>query len=466
MIRLKNIIQQLHQDQFELFKSTLKSGHSNNNLVVVEAYRQNLLSDDEIRKKIKASENSYSVIKTRLYDKIQKFLVESESGNDLTQGQSDEINRIIFQSPIEKTNAILEQMETEYIKTDSPKDLINVYSALKKVNFYSDKYYKYSQQYNKQVANLLALEKAEETLFQFNRTLSTYFFTDDSEQFDLLKLLIKEIRSINLLNKSPRIRLIFNIIVIQAELFAEIEHKEESIEDLLLECNSMSEIFEKDPRMNWFIPVMSFLHFEYYNEIGQMKKAIEYYKHVNENFKYWLLHNNYCFAYKYLISKIELMANKKIDVEDFADGILFDNKDIFTKVIVTYYNGALAYLAQNKKLAVTVLNDLLNEISFTNYFYIETEIKFTLTKLYIDLNDLEMAENTLKGVNRKLLGLKTEKFKNVKEAIRLFNLVIGGLDSSSRKQKFSEILNQLEYQNQKGKKVLYAILPDFKKLAI
>lgn len=470
MNKLKKIITQIHQDNFLEFEESLKGTNSVKFHFLLTEYQKNELTDDEIKEKLQCTDNSYYVLKSRLYDKIQKFILNNNehSSSHISVSGSSDLTHYLYEYPNETAVAMLQELENKYIAIDSPGDLINVYSALKKVHFYSDKYYVYSQMYNNQVAYALALEKAEETLYNFNRTLSNYFFTDSTDDVDLMMLLLKEIKNIHSLYKSSRIELILNIILIQSALFAKIDHKDEpAVEDLLSASDKILQQYENDTKINYYKPVIKFLYFEYYFGLNQIKKAGTYFNELETWSQKWLLHNNSCLAYKFLLSKIEYLLKQetKIDIGKHADDMFFDTKDLYTDVIYKFYKGITLFYEGKTKKSITTLNDLLNEISFKNFFYIESEVKLSLSFFYILQGEMELAENTLKGLGRKLSAIKDKDYKNIKEAIKLLTLLINGLDKANSLKKFKDALEQFEFFNLKDKKVLSYLMPELEQLA-
>lgn len=461
MNKLRKIINQLDDAQLGDFLKTLKTSHNSKNYKLVISYKENKLNDDEIRTDLECTENSYYVLKSRMYDKVQKFLLENKS--EVSDADVDEINvslnKYIFNHAPETSIAILLELEKKHLNNDSPVELIKIYSALKKLHFYTDKYYHFSQLYNSQVAYSLALEKAEETLFNFNRTLANYFFSDNPENYELLRLLKKEIKNIQSLNSSHRIELIMNIIILEAGLFAGIESEDDvPFEDLLKRCDEILEKYPADSSIVFYKNVVQFLYFEYYLSLNQLKKAKYYYDNFNNADKFWLLNNNICLAFKYLLSKTYFTSILKINETSAEEVELMqhDTNDIFSVVILRYYKAVTQYNNGKIKQAINTLNNLLNDISFTNYFYIESEIKLTLSYYYFLSKDFEMGEATLRGIIRKLQGLKTDKFKNIKEAVKLISFKFSNPGKNGAKR-YNDLLDQFDYTNQKEKGVLFAI---------
>ncbi|MBN8694679.1 MAG: hypothetical protein J0L69_15905 [Bacteroidetes bacterium] len=471
MNKLKKIISQLNKEQFKEFEESLKGTNSVKFSSLLQNYKEGTLSDEEIKEELKCTDNSYYVLKSRLYDKIQRFLLDHNTSVVQIGNESNvsNLSTYLYEHPVETAIAMLKELENKYINSDSPGELINVYSALKKANFYSDKYYHYSQLYNNQVAYALALEKAEETLCNFNRTLASYYFSAAPQDADLLQLLIKEIKNLYSLYKSPRIEIIYNIILIQSELFAKIEIEEAPpVEDLLKRSENIINLFTKDNRTGLYKPVINFLNFEYYFGLNQLKKASTYYKEIDVLFERWLLQNNLCLSFKFLLSKIDFLIamNRKEEIGDSEKSVFYDGNDLHTHVIYKFYNGVSSYFSGKVKNSITLLNDLLNEVSFKNYFTVETEIKLTLAYLYILQDDIEMADNTLKGLSRKVASLGNDGLKNVKEAIKLMYLISDGLDKKNSLAKYKDTLEQLNYYNFKGRKILSFLQHELESLAL
>ncbi len=468
MEKLKKIINQIETDNCLEFESLLKGNNSAKFLLLFKSYQEAVLSDEEIKEKLKCNDNALYVLKSRLYDKIQKFLLEKKgSGNTETMG-SDNLSQYLYEYPRETAIAILSEMESKYLAADAADGLINVYSALKKAHYYSDKYYTYSQLYNKQVAYTMALEKAEDALSNFNRTLANFYFSSSDQDLQVLKLLRSEIKNIWALNKSFRIELIMNIISIQTILFTDIDLKEEEpIEDLLEKCDKILQQFKEDRKSSYHRLIIDFLNFEYYFKINQLKKAQSYFERVNAYSQKWLLQNNSCLAFRFLLSKVELLlrTGKKDQIGDDAEAMYFDPQDLYTSVIFRFYLGISHYFKGKIKSSINILNDILNEVSFKNYFHIETDIKLTLAYLYIQQKDLDMAENLLKSLTRKLAGLKVTNLRNVKEAIKIFTLMMNDSGSSSGRAKIQKSIEQFNFYNFSEKKILAHLNEELNTLA-
>src|ERR1700751_1921714 len=139
MEKLRKIIQQLNAKDFAQIKSSLEKNSSEKFLHVLTSYRDNENTDEAIRESIGSSEGAFYVLRSRLLAKIQELLLENNDAhkpNFLQDGTT--LTQYLYEYPRETAITILHQLEKIYINNDTPQELINVYSALKKTHYHSD----------------------------------------------------------------------------------------------------------------------------------------------------------------------------------------------------------------------------------------------------------------------------------------------------------------------------------------
>ncbi|MEI6019759.1 MAG: hypothetical protein WCR21_01400, partial [Bacteroidota bacterium] len=279
MIKLKNIITNLDASVFQTIQHSLIKNKADHFLFLFETYKNNSHSDKEIIEQLNINSNSFYVLKSRLYDKIQEYLSgDIYSTKEEVVKQLHQIPEMCINSPREVTIAFLEKLEKDLLAFDMHNELTVVYSALKKINTYSDKYFYYSQLFNKHIAFNLSLEKSLEILGNFNRVLGQYNFSRSKKLHDTLLFLRKGIAEHHALNPSKSIELIQNVIELQSRLFAGVNDEEKkSTEDILAQCHKIiSELPNSSVYKNWGHSI-DFLYFEYYCQIKQFKSAKQYY---------------------------------------------------------------------------------------------------------------------------------------------------------------------------------------------
>lgn len=463
MEKLRKLVSELSQKDFESLEQELVENRSEKFLLLLQIFRTKSVKDKELLEKLHCNENALYVLKSRLYEKIRKHLVkgvpEKQAGSN---HGSVSPTQLIFEQPRETAIAILLELEKKYIENDIPGELIEVYSALKKAHYNSEKYYLYSQLYNKHVAFTAAVEKAEDTLYHFNKNLSNYCFSRSERDLELLRVLKSEIRNIYALHQSHRIELIRNFIDIQVQLFTPIEPGEdESLEDLLTTSEKIITNFPNDKQLTYYKKVLDFFRFEYYHKIRESRKAAHYFDLVNAIGPSWLLMSPVCQAYRFLLSKIRFLArNHRInELREKETAGQVDNYDFFTEVIIRLYNAVSKFYTGQSKEAASTLNDLLNEASFKDFFHMETEIKFTLAYIYIHLEEFDLAENLMKSVMRKLNDSKKEGYMHVKAFHKFLSLLIDDDKSAGSKKKIRAAFDLFNLQNNDARRICEFLLP-------
>ena len=424
MLKLKNIISHLEESLYVTIEESLKKNKAENSLFLFNSYRTNII-DSVIIEELKLSSNSFYVLKSRLYDKIQNHLSgEMNITREELIKKLDSLPQMCFTEPREIIIPYLEKMESDLLKYDMHKELLTVYSILKKVNLFSDKYFYYSQLYNKHIAYSLSIEKSEEILGNFNRIIGQYHFSRAVNLKDELLFIKREINVQHDLNPSRQIKIIKNIINLQLYLFCEIDSADNSnIEELLRETIKIIDELPESSIYKFWITALDFLSFEYYFKIGRKEQAAIFYESVNSKFQSILLYTNVCCTPIFLISKLAFIQetgrlNELLDFENTTKNT--EINDTHSAVCIGIYDAMVYYHKNNLKEAINCLQQLINENSFKDYFHINIEIKFTLAIFYLKLDDFEMALSILKSIYRKI---KLDKLDNYQNALSLIKVL-------------------------------------------
>ena len=425
MIKLKTIISNLDTAIYQTIEEALIKNKADNFLFLFQSYRTNKLPDPEIIKALDINSNSFYVLKSRLHDKIQEYLSgDIHATKEEVIKQLHQIPDMCLNSPREVTTAFLQKLEQDLLAYDMHNELMVVYSALKKIHLFSEKYFHYSQLYNKHIAFSLSLEKSLEILGNFNRVLGQYHFSRSPKLLETLVFLRKGIGEHYALNQSRQIELMKKIIELQLRLFTNTaSNSDQSTEEILSQTQKIiSELPDSSPVKNWNTAI-DYLHFEYYNKIGQTNQAQIYYGKVNANLNTLMLATHICVSSLFLPSKLAFMQESgKVDElkEDYTRNFLFDQTDTHTMVLIGIYRAMLSYYEGKYKEASTRLNEILNINSFKDYFHINTEIKLTLVFIYLLLQEFDLADNILKNIYRKLKTEKLDQYTCLLDLIKVF----------------------------------------------
>jgi hypothetical protein len=468
MIKLKQVILQLSDESFAEIKGAFIKNKADNFVQLLESYRVEGVADKDIIEKLGVSSNSFYVLKSRLYDRIQESLSADVFSNQETLiHQLLQVPEICFNRPREIAIAFLQKLEKELLRYDLHNDLMVVYSALKKMHLYSEKYFHYSQLFNKHAGLGLSLEKAEELLGNFTRMLGQYNFSKNQQYLDTMNFLRIEIANLYSLNSSRQIEIIRNLIDLQLIIFAQNSSAIElSTEELLQSTRKIfAELPETAAQKKWEL-VLDYLYFEYYFSKSELKLAAQYYEKVNAEINTFLLYNNICLTSRFLVSKIKFCdeAGRPFDLDLAKPGeIVFDSMDTHAKVMVGVYTSMISYRHKKIKEAINVLNEIINSVSFKDYFHESIDVKMTLAYFYMALKDYDLVEITLKSISRKIKTEAPDKYNQVLSLIKVFDNEMANAGSVKSIAKNKDLFTLFLANNTKSNEVLIHLIPELKR---
>lgn len=453
MIKLKKIIAHLSDSVYKTVEDALIKNKAENFLFLLQSYRNSDITDAEIAEKLNINSNSLYVLKSRLNDRIQEHLSgDIHSNKEEVLKQLHQIPEIIFGSSREVAASFLQKLEKDLLQHDMHNELLVVYSALKKTHLYSDKYFHYSQLYNKHTAYNISLEKCEELLGNFNRVLAQYNFSRSPKLMETLLFLYKEAMDHFSLNPSRQIEIIKNILELELSiLFHKPVNSETNNMELLTKTEKIiGNLPESSQYKNWN-PILDYLFFEHYRKTGQQNQSAQYFDKVNAKFKTILLYTNISLTSKFLISKLcylqEQNRTEELVSEDMEQ-LLYDSNDTHAVVLINLYKAMGSYYRKNYKEAASRLNDVINSNSFKDYFHINTDVKLTLAFIYLNLKEYDLADSLLKNIYRKIKSEEMNNYANVLDLIKIFNADIKQNGKVTAKQKDDFILFQAKNTNE------------------
>ena len=468
MIKLKEIITQLDSESFKDIEKQLIKTHADNFLVLAQSYKSGNDSDLQIAEKLKLTSNSFYVLKSRLYRKIQTHLAGETPINKLeVLKQLQNIDEMCFTIPRETLEALLQKLEKDFLGLEMHNELILVYGAFKKVYLHSERYFHYSQLYNKQIAFALSLEKSIDTLGNFNRVLGMYGFSKSPELLNLLHALKNEIISHFELNPSHQIEIIKNIVELQIALFCETEKNNtyDISEELAGTRKRFNELHDSSPVKKRNLAI-DFLHFEYYKKSEQLKCAIQYYEKVNASLRSLLLYNGISNTSRFFISKIRFLTDqgKTNEISEIIlPDIYFDGHDKATKILFGMYCAMQNYYSQNIKNAIQILNELINNHCFKDFFHIQLEVKLTIAFFYISISENRLAGSLLKSVYKKIKVDELIHYSHALDLIKLFGMQLSKNSENKNRLKEADLFTLFSARNSGTYEILHHLLPELQK---
>jgi hypothetical protein len=462
MIKLREIITHLEEPAFKQLEQQFESSGGDKFLHLLRRYRLGDVKDQEIANELGISSNSLYVLKSRLNDKIQ----ESLSGNlfeerETVLKQLHKLQDMIYSGAPEITEAFLLKLETDLSRFDMHGELMVVYSALKKLQLFSGKYYHYSQAYNRNAAFGLALEKCEEILGNFNKLLAEYDFSRAPATMEQLAFVIRDIDHHYQLSPSRQTEIMKNFAELGLALFTgNLPGKDFNVEKTLVQTRKIvDELPENSLYKKWSVP-LSVLFFEFYRQTGQRQSALEYLDKINEDEKFILLYSTICLSGRFLLSKLEFENESEMANGGDVEHLCYEG-DVYSEVMVQIYRASKLVAKKQMKEAANLLNNVINTASFKDYLHISIEVRLTLLLIYILIGEPDLAEVHLKSLSRKIKAEGQENYKHVLGILKVFHASNSDPGKVTDKQKDEFTLFMARNVGEKA--VLKHLLPELKR---
>jgi hypothetical protein len=289
MAKLKNIIKQLSEKDFEAIYDSLIESSAEKSAFLLQAMREKPQAENRIMEELEVNTNAYYTLRSRLNQKIEEYLLQQMENprTDILKKVAN-INEIVFTKKRAIAIATLKKLEKELVDYDLSNELRIVYKSLKKLHINSADYFNYSQLYNKHVAYTLAVDKAENMLAEYFRKYGEYTLTGDAADKLALDLMCREMNSVCRLYRSHRLYVYQSCISIFHRLF--VDEGEESydddlepIEDILANVQKIFEEYNLDTIYYHLRIVFEYLKLEYYDHYKVFRKAENYFEDVNDS---------------------------------------------------------------------------------------------------------------------------------------------------------------------------------------
>ena len=380
MAKLKNIIKQLSEEDFQSIQDSLMASNAEKSAYLLKSMREKHLSDNKIMMELEVNTNAYYTLRSRLNQKIEEYLLQQmESPRADILKKVATITEIIFTKKSAIAIATLKKLEKELLDYDLSNELTVVYKWLKKLHINSPDYFNYSQLYNKHVAYMLAVDKAEDLISKYFTKYGTYGLSGEETDKLELTLLSKEMNNVCALYKSHRLYVYQCCLSIFHRLFVEKGESmddSEPIEDLLDNVENIFDTYHLDSIYYHLNLVFEFLKLEYYNHYKVYRKAENYFEEINDAASNLLSNYSlYTFPAQFLITKLKrhLRIGTEMTLYEENEGLFhdfeFNKNDVPKYIVYVTYRALGCYYAGKYDEADRWINNMLNEVSLKKYPY-------------------------------------------------------------------------------------------------
>jgi hypothetical protein len=442
MAKLKNIIKQLSLKDYEAIYKSLIESNADKSAYLLQAMRERQLSDNKIMAEIDVNTNAYYTLRSRLNQKIEEHLLQQmESPRTDILKKVANINEIIFTKKKAIAVATLKKLEKELLDYDLSNELTVIYKSLKKLHINSPDYYSYSQLYNRHVAYMLAVDKAEDLLAEYFKKYGHFALTGDDVDKMGLGLLLQEMNNVAKLYESHRLYVYESCMIIFHRLFVDQEDTmddgQEPIEDIFDNVEKIFLQYQLDSIYYHLNLVFEFLKLEYYNHYKVYRKAERYYEEVNDAADN-LLTNYALYSYpaQFLITKMNrhLRMGMEQSMYEENEGLFqefeLDKLDVPTFLTYTMYRAISAYYVGKYEEASKWINSLLNEVSLKKYPHLQLEIKAILALQYCMLRDFELFNQLINSIQRQMRLLGKDNCEHIILITKILKTAIGDVKNS------------------------------------
>ncbi len=434
MSKLKNIIKQLSNEDYIAIHDNLIFGGAEKSAQLLKFMREKQLSDTKIMEALDVNTNAYYTLRSRLNQKIEEHLLQQMENprTDLLKKVSN-ISEIVYTKKRAIAVATLKKLEKELIDYDLSNELTMIYKLLKRLNINHEDHFYYKQLYNRHIAYMLALDKAEDLLADYFRKYGNFFLTsDESIKFELM-LLFKEIINVGKLYQSHRLYVYQSAIYVFHRLFVDenedLGEEEEPIEDVLLNVEKIFETYYLDSNYYHLKIVFEYLKLEYYTHYKVYKKAEKYFEDVNNNIGI-LISNYSLFTFPPQALLTKLSRSLRLDIErelydenkKLFDDLELDVNDLPKTIIYQVYRALCCFYVDKYDEASKWLNKLLNEVSFKKYPLALVEVKLLLLLQYCIMDDFDLFNQLLSSIQRQLRALEKENLEQTNNFIKLLKV--------------------------------------------
>lgn len=447
MAKLKNIIKQLSEKDFKAIYDSLIESNAEKSAYLLKSLRERQLSDNKIMTELDVNANAYYTLRSRLNLKIEEFLMgQLESPRTDVLRKVANINEVLFTKKKAISVATLKKLEKELLDYDLANELTVIYKSLKKLNINSPDYFQYSQLYNRHVAYMLAVDKAEDLLADYFKKYGDFTLNGGEVEKLGLSLLMKEMQNVGKLYESHRLYVYQSAMYIFHRLFVEVDDNMqqdgESIEDIFDKVQKIFESYHLDSIYYHLNLVFEFLKLEYYNHYKVYRQAEKYYEEVNDACANLMVnYSTFTFPSQFLISKLERHLRTGTEVELYSENesIFLDYEvdmmDIPKHIIYIVYRAISSYYVGKFDEAAKLINGLLNDVSLKKYPYAQLEIKTLLALQYTLMRDFELFNQLSNSIQRQIRLFGKESCEN----IQLFLKILKIATSEAKKEKAKKI---------------------------
>ena len=415
MGKLRQIINQLGESDYESLCSELKKKGAAKSVFLLQAMRIDKFGDRKIMQRLDMHSSTYYTICSRLSQKIESHLLaQIETPHTLLLRKVASLHELVFNSSRVIVWVALKKLEKELISYDLSVELISIYKHLKRLSIHTKWYTTYASCYDRQVNYMFAMDKSETLLTNYFRVYGHYYLQGKEEQKLSLCSYKSQLKELLDQYDSHKLYVNYAALMIFHRLYVEdsLEDKDnenEPTEDVFERVGDYFKQYEGDPVYPHYVLLFNFLKLAYYHRYGIERKV----DHLCDSFSDDVPHllsnyNSYTFpSHVFWIMLSYSLRNGTLSSLKVQNDLLFAHYDPDVKDLANYlgyvsYRSICCYYAGEYQEAATWIQQTFNQVIFRSQAHAQVELKALLALQYALLDRHDLFTQVISSLQRHL----------------------------------------------------------------
>lgn len=445
-MNLYKIVNQLTEEEYDELYQSLVSTQALKTISFLECIKEDPVKPDKLfLSRTDINPAAFYVLKSRLADRIEDFLLHRLGGHNLAlTHRIMTVSDLVFDSTREISEAALEKLEKELLKEDFPYGLMLVYKQMQNIHNFSDQHAYYKRRYQQQVAYAVAMDKSEDLVRAFFKAFDDYELNRRDKELNTMVRIMEKLSNLSDLYESHRLYVSKAVVHVFAQLFIQIpetircdlEPAEQALEKIL----KIKEEFKNDPTYRRLDLMINFLMYSLEEKRGRVDQAQLRFDFLDGNIDKMLTGFHYNVNTSlFLFSKLRhhirtgtfALLEKQLD--SFIETLPVDQYRVTYFINFYLFKAYSLFLNQRYKDASRVLFNLQNEVNVRKMRKAFLEVKLFQILCYVKMEDFDLANASILAMQRKLRQPAFENWENAKVFLRIMNVALGGRPKTMEK---------------------------------
>ncbi len=436
-MNLYKIVNQLTDEEYNELHQSLVSTQALKTISFLECIKEDPINPDKLfLEREEVNPAAFYVLKSRLADRIEEFLLRRLGGPNLSLVHRVlTVSDLVFDSTREIAEAALGKLEKELIKEDFPYGLMVVYKELQNVHNFGEEHAYYKRRYQQQVAYAVAMDKAEDLVREFFKVFDEYALSRRDKELQAMTRVMEKLSNLNDLYDSHRLYFCKAIVHLFATLFVQIPEtircELESPEQILEKLIKIQEEFKDDPTYRRLDLIVNFLRYsldEQKNRLGNATFRFETLDYKLESlligFHFNVNASLFLFAKLRHHIRTNTIVKLRKELDTYIGNIPVDPYRTTYYINYHLFRTYAYFLNGEYHEASRVLFHMQNVVNLKKYRHALLEVRLFQVLCYVKMEDFDLANASILALQRMLRKPAFEAWENAKTFLRIMNVAL------------------------------------------